>query len=321
MQPDVGQSKVRGKVHYFGSWSDPDAALQKWVDQKDDLLAGRTPRVTTDGLTVRELCNWFLTSKSHLLDNSEITARTFRDYFASCSRVVDHFSANRIVADLVADDFERLRSKLAKTRGPVALGNEIQRVRSVFKYAYDQSLIDRPVRYGQGFKKPSRKVLRIARHSSGDRMFEADELRTILNVANEPLRTMILLGINCGFGQSDIGSLTIQSVGHECGWINFPRPKTGVKRRIPLWKETADSISQAVHNRKPHKDGGDESILFITKYGRRWSRVTQSGAPVDAVGQEFTKLLRGWLLLPVIVLGYLLVSIVSASMKSVFDDE
>jgi len=39
------------------------AALDKWLAQKDDLLAGRTPRPASDGLTVRDLANRFLTTK------------------------------------------------------------------------------------------------------------------------------------------------------------------------------------------------------------------------------------------------------------------
>jgi hypothetical protein len=36
--------KVLGKMEYFGPWESPEAALAKWLDEKDDLLAGRVPR-------------------------------------------------------------------------------------------------------------------------------------------------------------------------------------------------------------------------------------------------------------------------------------
>ena len=42
--------KIKGRVHYFGT--DKDAALEEWARVKDDLLAGRTPRLKTDGLAL-----------------------------------------------------------------------------------------------------------------------------------------------------------------------------------------------------------------------------------------------------------------------------
>ena len=59
--------KACGKLHYFGKVADDpkgEATLELWLDRKDVLLAGRIPRTSTDGLTVRDLCNHFLNMKS-----------------------------------------------------------------------------------------------------------------------------------------------------------------------------------------------------------------------------------------------------------------
>ena len=132
----------------------------------------------------------------------------------------------------------------AKQWGPVRLGNEIQRVRSVFKFGYESALIDRPIRFGPTFRKPSRKVMRLNRAKKGPRMFEAPELRSIIATAGVPLKGMILLGINCGFGNSDVAGLPTKTLDlkpvppERRGWVDFARPKTGIERRCPLWPET-----------------------------------------------------------------------------------
>ena len=144
--------KVRGGMHYFGT--EPDAAPAKYLDQRDDRRAGRTPRTRGDELTVRELVNRFLTSKKALLDSDELSPRTWRDYYATGETLIDAFGKPRLVSDLAGDDFEKLRAALAKTRGPVTLGNEIQRVRTVFAFAWNENLIEKPMRFGASFKKP-----------------------------------------------------------------------------------------------------------------------------------------------------------------------
>jgi len=284
--------KIRGKLFYFGPWHDPQGALQRYVDQKDALHAGRTPREPSDGVTIRDVCNRFLNAKRHLLDAGEIAPRTFAEYHNACRRVVEAFGRTRRVDDLQTTDFEAFRRTLAKKQGPVSLGNEIQRVRTLFKFAYDEGLIDRPIRYGQSFRKPSRKTIRLARAANGRRMFEQQAASDIVAVAGGPLAAMVLLGLNCGFGQSDCANLPLSAVDLRAGRIDFPRPKTGIERRCPLWPETVEALRKAIEGRPAPLDKADEGLVFVTTFGRRWVREDEKGKHIDAVRQEFDKVLN-----------------------------
>jgi hypothetical protein len=82
----------------------------------------------------------------------------------------------------------------------------------VFKYAFDAGLIDRPVQFGPGFKRPSKKVLRLESARKGLRMFEAEEIRRLIAAANVQMRAMLLLGVNVGFGNADIGTLPLTAL-------------------------------------------------------------------------------------------------------------
>lgn len=132
-------NKVRGKVFYFGSFdSDPKgiAALARWLDEKDDLLAGREPSTrAVDALTVADACYEYLSHHRDRRDAGEISPGTFQSLHATCVNMVhkDVLGKQRDMSDLGPIDFERLRKHLAKTRKAVALGNEMQRVGSVLK--------------------------------------------------------------------------------------------------------------------------------------------------------------------------------------------
>jgi len=216
---------------------------------------------------VADLANQFLTHKKLLRDSGELAARTFQRYFHSCELLVTVFQKNRLVSDLASDDFQRLRSEMADRWGPVVLANEIQMVRSAFKYGYDAGLIDNPIRFGPGFRRPSAKVLRQSRASGGLRMFEREELLKAIEAAGPNLKAMILLAANGGLGNSDVGLLPIQAVNLKGGWLDYPRQKTGIDRRIPLWPEAITAIKAALASRSEPNDPQHGDLLFIGPRG------------------------------------------------------
>jgi integrase len=235
------------------------------------------------------LCNKFLTAKKHQLDNGEITKRTFEDYHATCDRLIGMFGKGQLVEDLGADDFAALRADMSKTWGVVRLGNEITRVRVVFNHAYQNQLIEKPVRYGSAFKRPSKKVLRIARAKNGPRMFEAEDVRRMLEAANPQMRAMFLLGINAGLGNHDCGSLPIAALDLDGGWLNYPRVKTGVPRRCPLWPETVAALREVLEARPKPKNEADAALAFITQTGGcSWAKDTRD----NPITKETVKILK-----------------------------
>jgi len=292
--------KIRGKLHYFGKLSDPQGALEKLNREWPYLSTGRTPPPIDagGGCTIRDLCNSFLTSKRNKLAAGELSERSFRDYHQTCGRLISYFGGDRRVDDLRPDDFEGLRSKLAERLGVVSLRNEVNRCRVVFKYACDQRLIPQPVNYGQSFDRPSAKMLRKARNEAGPRLFEADELRRILEVTDPIMRAMVLLGVNGGFGNTDVASLPRSAVDLDAGWLEFPRPKTEIRRRVPLWEETVEALRSAVEQRPEPADRADDGLVFLTKYGNRWVRVKESASSasrfgsVDSLSPKFARLLK-----------------------------
>lgn len=281
---DNGQwaKKIRGRVYYFGKWEDAEAARDKFLDEKDDLLAGREPS-RNDGLTVRQLVNHFLTSKGRKRDCGEIQESTFREYHDNCARVLKIMGRNTKVENLRPGDFGRLRANFAKTHGPVTLSGDIRCTRVLFKYADDNFGIR--ANYGQEFNKPTRAVLRRNRNERPARMFTAPEIKALVKAAGVHLRAMIYLGVNCGFGNLDCAKLPLKALDLKRGWATFPRPKTGIERRCPLWPETVKALKESMEKR-PESDA--ESV-FITKYKNTWE---PKSVRDDPIGKEFTKLLK-----------------------------
>jgi integrase len=279
--------KIKGRLHYFGPWADPQAALQRYLDQRDDLHAGRAPRTATDGFTIADLLNKFLTFKLAKLEKNKLSPQSYAEYYATCKRMADTFGKNRLVSDLRPIDFQKYRMKIEENWGPVRQGNEIIRVRSILKHGRDNGYIEKPILYGTEFEKPSKQELRKHRAKSGKRMFEADEIRAMLKTAGVQLRAMFLLAANCGFGNNDVASLTITALDLERGWVNFARPKTGIDRRAKLWPETVTAIREAMAKRPKPKDEADAGILFLTQRGARWVTVKTEKQPDEKVKVKF----------------------------------
>jgi len=280
--------KICGRMCYFGRIEDGwQAALQRFERERDALYAGRNPADYNTGLTVGRALDLFLSAKDAMVEAGDLKPRTYREYMVTCKAVADALKRTRSVDSLTAAEFEDLRAALAKRFGPVRLSREITQVRTIFRYVYEAGHIDKPIRFGPTFKAPKARELRLNRARQGQRMFEAAELRQLIDTAGQPLKAMVLLGINCGFGNGDCGLLRFSDLDLDHGWHNMQRHKTGIERRAKLWPATIDAIQNSLDSRCDPEQPDLDDLVFITKYRKPWYKDTSD----NPVSKQFRKLL------------------------------
>jgi integrase len=294
------QKKVRGVVFYFGK--DEETAIQQWLDQKDDILAGRGQRSTNEAgvYSVGRLINEYLTKKQNDLDIGKITARHFADLSATAKRTGASLGYGRAAADIGPDDFESLSHRWPTTWGLKKRKRETAIVRAIFNYGYKKEKIDR-LRFG-AFTAPSRDELDAEafakQREHGKKVFTAEQLRAILDAAPPDLLPCILLGINCAFGPNDLATLPISYLDLDNSTHDYPRPKTTVSRRAFLWPETVDALKS--YRRPEARDPAHAGLFFLTANGYPLVHETHNrdkeGNPsltvTNAISVAFKKLLK-----------------------------
>lgn len=271
------------------------------------MHAGRRPREVnpTDAVTVKDLANSYLLVQEEKARRGLITAAWFDDCLRTVKDFVTFAGKNRRWDDLRPPDFGKYRLHLYDRYGVCTIDRAITVVRGMFKHAYESELVDRPVRYGRQFNKPTLKEKRRSRaerdRANGRRLFEENQIRDMLELARGQLKAMILLGINGGFGNTDCAELPVVAVNLAAGVIDYERPKTAIQRVVPLWPETTDAIRAVKADRPKPKRPEYDHLLFLTRFGTPWKKhaVYDSDGELPRVGlqqaisAEFRKLLVG----------------------------
>ena len=239
-----------------------------------------------DGLTV-------VGSVQSFSDRQRAAARRWRHYTAFIRRLLCNVRNNRqrlrqqstAVDDLAADDFQALRAQLAKS-----LWRPSARQRS----ATHTHCVQVRLRCWLNRQADSVRADVQATSDSHHAGASAKEWQAacsrrptcapIIDKADQPLKAMILLGINCGFGNHDCGTLPQSALDLDKGWVDFPRPKTAVERRCPLWPETVKALREAMAKRPKAKRSEHDKLIFVTRYGQPWAK--ENGIVKVSVGEE-----------------------------------
>lgn len=286
--------KHRGRFFYFGP--DKDKALKRYVAEWDDIRAGRPrgasrAREATATLVVGDLANQFLALKRHQVEAGELTPAVWATYYRAVARVVQVLGRERAVTTLGPADFGRVRDAAARVLKPTTLATFIAMIRVMFRYGAELTGV--PVRYGDQFRTPTLRVLRLHRMARSPRLVSAADLQKLIAAAEPALKAQILLGINCGFGATDCSDLTRANLDRP-GWVEMPRKKTGSARRCPLWPETVAALKVAHRVRPDPCDPAFEDRVFLSPYGRPCVRQNPPAARARGPGGNGDSIRRAW---------------------------
>ena len=122
-----------------------------------------------------------------------------------------------------------------------------------------------------------------------------DELEKLFVVAGVVDTALLLLGLNCGFGNTDIGTLKLCAIDLEAATVSHPRPKTGVERNFYLWPETVDILRTYIKSyRGKAVNEKVAELVFVGKRGTPfcWEQIDEDGnyKRSDSVKVRFRRL-------------------------------
>jgi hypothetical protein len=131
----------------------------------------------------------------------------------------------------------------------------------------------------------------------GRRTYSIDELEILWRYASPWERSLMLLGLNLGFGQAEIQTLQLDEIsidedhGHykrHGSWIKRIRFKTGVYGEWEAWDETV----QAIEWLKRRRGDSKETTLVLTRKGKPLTGGTKGGSRNMTIANAWSILLR-----------------------------
>jgi integrase len=267
--------KINGKTRYFGPWDDPEGALINYQRERKAWESGQNPRekielkkaLAGQGLLLGDALNLFLEATFQRVERGELTLRSYLDYKATSEKILKGLDRREGINALQPDDWAKVYLAIAKGKGNTTIANEITRIKVMMNWLLENRYLDREPHYGSELTKPSKVAIRRSRANTGKKWFSSEEINTLLTTDHLVLRAMILLGINCGYGNGDCSQLQLDWIDLKRGWIEYARPKTGVDRRAKLWPETITAITTWL-DKRPRINN---SLVFVTRQGNAWS--------------------------------------------------
>jgi len=229
--------KIKGKMYYFGS--DKKEALQKYLDQATYLhgCQDNLQKPTGDNMTLKQLCDMYLNYQYSKLQANDLTASHHNEQIDSLNKLMVFLGQNIDINNISTLDLQNYKRRIQKSYVSVCrLNLHISITKALFHWAKKNDVLANI----PNIDAVSRgKIIHQERFT-----FNSEHITRLLSAADVKMRTMIWLGLNCGFGCTDCAELKWIDLDLVNARVKLPRRKTGISRDLPLWLETVEALEK-----------------------------------------------------------------------------
>lgn len=241
-------------------------ALKAFVLDAQEVIPGKA-----DNETIAKLVELYLESrrqevatKQLSFDSYDSDRKRLNTFVAYCKGQGKSSKAAVVTAPFLekyrSDQLKQIeiRQSDGKPHGlsEVSVKHNLRTVKAMLKWAYQREkveslprMVDAPSFAGIELPQPKVKV------------FTVKQIENLYTVASEQQRLWILLGLNCGYTQTDIANLSHDMVNWETGIIKRDRQKTGVDSEHKLWPLTLDML------RAQASDPAKHNLVLLNQRG------------------------------------------------------
>ena len=192
-----------------------------------------------------------------------------------------------------------LRSKLTKRMTPSSAKNLIKVLGNFFDWLDGEESFEWtfPRRFHSIPKTPDKETpnelyeRRIAKQRS---VIPDEHLKVLFEYALPIERLILLLGLNCAFGASEIGQLRLKFIRFDEGIIEGIRFKSGNETKHKLWRQSVIGLRWFIGKRDgvlPKKDE-HRDVVFLTERGRPMWHSTAKGNTSDSFANTWNNLIE-----------------------------
>lgn len=283
----------KGRRFYLGSTE--DEAVNRYNRYRKSIERGLAiPKLGEDppegqepaAPTVKNLCMVFLHAQKLRVEQKDLSQRSLTDYAKTCQDFCEFVGNEVWLTELTTEHFALFKADVASRRNLVSVGNEVTRVKTIFKWLLSEDKIDRLPNFGKTFVRPKKSDVREYKFNKGRSTFTRTEVLALISELGIHERAMCLLAINAGFGNSDLAKLQLDHVDLDDGYVKNLRSKTKEMRFATLWPETVTAIRLSLQFRNTPIDDAAKEKLFVTHEGRTYVQESKK------TGKSITDLLN-----------------------------